>query len=145
MGALWLMDKAKNSTGGTRRVKEKLTREDYDKLLGYDLSKDESLAEKIDIETCTLKSSPAVRIVFQNLFEGTLNSVEMYYVCMGCGHLYWVCLFCLRLFGFFQELSKTLLNKKKEGPHWQKLTTRFSHVLSLDEIENFNKSNNINV
>jgi hypothetical protein len=93
-GALWLRDKLRSNACDTRRVKEKLSKEDYDTLLDYDLSNDENVSEKIDIDTCTLRDKPSVRIVLENLFEGTLNSVDMYYVCLGCGHVYWVRLSC---------------------------------------------------
>ncbi len=82
------------------------------------MSKDEDLAAKIDIQTLHLKESPGIKIEFEYIFEGTIRTVNTYYVCNGCGHVYW------------------------EGPHWQSLTTRFAHVLNLDQNDSQFESKN---
>jgi hypothetical protein len=44
----------------------------------------------VDLNTFCFHAYPSVRVMFENLFESTLDSVDSYYVCVGCGHVYWV-------------------------------------------------------
>ena len=95
----------------------------------YDGANDADLRAKIDLNDYTLlknskkkknrEEAPAsssaaasnenetrkVKIQIDNLFETTIEVIEEYFICDGCGHIYW------------------------EGPHWQHITVRFAHVL----------------
>jgi len=75
----------------------------------YDVKKDEDLHRKLDVETFYLKQRSNVRIQIENVFDSTIDIIDLYYICDGCGHIYW------------------------EGPHWQNITHRFAHVLSASE------------
>lgn len=78
----------------------------------YELSTDKDLMDKIDTETYHLRKWPEVRVQLESIFDTTLQVVDTYYVCNGCGHIYW------------------------EGPHWQNIETRFAHVLDCNETNN---------
>lgn len=77
----------------------------------YELSEDIELKDKINHESYYLVKHPEVRVQFESIFDTTIETVDSYYICNGCGHIYW------------------------EGPHWQNIETRFSHVLTNFEIE----------
>jgi uncharacterized protein with PIN domain len=56
----------------------------------YDICKDAELNEKVDVNSMTLRSNPNVRIKLENIFDSTIEIVDTYFVCDGCGHIYWV-------------------------------------------------------
>lgn len=55
-----------------------------------ELSLDDELAEKVDVNTMCLRSQLAPKINIQGLFDSTIDVIDMYYICAGCGHMYWV-------------------------------------------------------
>lgn len=59
-------------------------------LIDYDLKSDQDLLNKIDVFTYRLVKSPSVRVQFESIFDTTLEAVSLYYICEGCGHIYWV-------------------------------------------------------
>ena len=56
----------------------------------YSLKDDQDLAQKINVDNFTLKSNPSVPIQLEYLFDTTIEVVDLYFVCEGCGHIYWV-------------------------------------------------------
>jgi len=52
---------------------------------------DEDLLAKIDMNTYYLRGYPEVRVQFESIFATTIQIVDIYYICNGCGHIYWVC------------------------------------------------------
>ena len=48
------------------------------------------LSEKVDLESMCLRSHVKVRIKFENVFDTTIEAVDTYMICNGCGHVYWV-------------------------------------------------------
>ena len=55
-----------------------------------ELSLDEELGEKIDVSTMRLRTDLAPKLNIQGLFDSTIDIIDMYYICAGCGHMYWV-------------------------------------------------------
>jgi hypothetical protein len=51
---------------------------------------DANLENKIDLETFRLRASPNVLIQFDDIFDSTINAVDEFFICEGCGHIYWV-------------------------------------------------------
>ena len=79
----------------------------------YVLDEDSDLNNKVNYESYYLVNYPQVRVKFESIFDTTIETVDSFYICNGCGHIYW------------------------EGPHWQNIETRFSHVLArYDEFAN---------
>lgn len=64
------------------------------------LGMDEDISEKIDVSTMCLRTELAPKINIQGLFDSTIDIIDMYYICAGCGHMYWVSCFNLK-FVFF--------------------------------------------
>ncbi len=56
----------------------------------YSLNGDEDLKIKIDMNTYHLRGYPEVRVQFESIFATTIQIVDTYYICNGCGHIYWV-------------------------------------------------------
>ncbi len=64
------------------------------------------------MNTFSLIEYPNVKVNFDNLFSSTLDSVESYYICIGCGHIYW---FVLDLHGAITiSLNENLLISGKD-------------------------------
>ena len=43
----------------------------------------------VNIETLGLKDFPETIVHIENLFDTTIDVVDRYYICNGCGHMYW--------------------------------------------------------
>lgn len=56
----------------------------------YDIFKDEDLLSKVDLNKFCLLKQPSPRIELESLFESTIKIIDMYWICDGCGHIYWV-------------------------------------------------------
>lgn len=56
----------------------------------YSITEDAELLEKIDINSMQLRQPPNSIIDLDGLFDSTINIIDTYYVCVGCGHIYWV-------------------------------------------------------
>ena len=87
--ALWFIKKASGDHAEEEKIKSNLLSDDPS-VLEYDISNDVNLIAKIDVQTLHLKEFPQVCINFEQIFEGTLRCVDLYYVCNGCGQVYWV-------------------------------------------------------
>lgn len=101
--------------------------------------------DEINLETLHLKKYPNTRILIENLFDSTLEVIPCYYICNGCGHMYWYICFLLHLFNYLNLNSSSFSNFccflfKREGPHWQNILTRFSHVLTPQSFDDNNKN-----
>lgn len=55
-----------------------------------EMAVDEEISEKIDVSTLRLRTELAPKINIQGLFDSTIDIIDMYYICAGCGHMYWV-------------------------------------------------------
>jgi hypothetical protein len=53
------------------------------------MNKDEIGELHVDEETMCLKDFPNTLIHIENLFDTTIDCIDKYYVCNGCGHIYW--------------------------------------------------------
>jgi uncharacterized protein with PIN domain len=56
----------------------------------YDLTKDENLINKINVNTLQLKDNPNVKVNLNEIFGSKIDKNEIYFICNGCGHVYWV-------------------------------------------------------
>lgn len=61
-----------------------------DELNEEAINGDHELVKKVDLETLRLRTELAPKINLQCLFESTIEIIDMYYICAGCGHIYWV-------------------------------------------------------
>lgn len=53
---------------------------------GYQLHEDEDLLKKIEFKSYCLIEYPGVRVKLEYVFDTTLQTVELYYVCNGNYH-----------------------------------------------------------
>jgi uncharacterized protein with PIN domain len=89
--ALWFKHKNESGDSSPILVNKKVgVKADILSLGDYDIGKDVELSEKVDLSSLTLKSNPNVRIKLENIFDSTIEIVDTYFVCDGCGHIYWV-------------------------------------------------------
>ena len=93
--ALWLKCKSENPSNFNEAdkfvEKKKATRVSPPPAEeAYQLDKDEDLVKKICFKTYCLHQYPDVRVQLESIFDTTLLVVDIYYVCNGCGHIYWV-------------------------------------------------------
>ena len=56
----------------------------------YEIKSDSRLNEMVDLNTFCLKKNPNVRIQLEKLFDSTMEVIDEYFICDGCGHMYWV-------------------------------------------------------
>jgi hypothetical protein len=82
--ALWHRDK---TDLGEKTSDELFSLNDID---GYDLTKDKDLMSKVNISTMCLNTTQAPKINLSGLFKSTIGIIDLYYICGGCGHVYWV-------------------------------------------------------
>ena len=61
-----------------------------DEINENELSTDDDLAAKIDPNTMRLRTEQAPKLNILGLFESTIDIIDVYYICAGCGHMYWV-------------------------------------------------------
>ena len=84
--AIWYLNKIiKNESH--ENITEKLSTLN---IQDYDYTKDEDLKNKVDLNTLCLMKRPNVKIELEALFESTIQIMELYFICDGCGHIYWV-------------------------------------------------------
>ncbi|CAF0779065.1 unnamed protein product [Brachionus calyciflorus] len=94
---LWLIFKLKSTN-------EKVDLDSSD----YDYQTDEDLLKKVDLEKMCLKNTYNPKIELSGLFESTIKIMDTYFICDGCGQIYW------------------------EGPHWQHKESRFAYALHIN-------------
>ena len=89
--ALWFKNKNENKTESINVNKKSHIKANMQSIEGYDLAQDSDLLEKVDIETMCLNFFGQVRIKLDTLFDSTIEIVDDYFICNGCGSIYWVC------------------------------------------------------
>jgi hypothetical protein len=92
MKALWFKSKGENKLSQAHMLNKRPFAKvaSFDSLKDYDLKMDEDLLQKVDVENMCLVQYNSVKIRLDTLFDSTLEIVDSYFVCNGCGNIYWV-------------------------------------------------------
>ena len=87
---MWFKNKNENKSETFNLNKKSHIKASIESIEGYDLLQDSDLLDKVNIETMCLNYFGKVRIKLDSLFDSTLEIVDEYFICDGCGSIYWV-------------------------------------------------------
>jgi hypothetical protein len=92
MKALWFKSKDENKLNPLQFLNKKQFAKvaSSDSLKNYDLKADKDLLQKVNIENMCLTQSNGVKLKIETLFDSTIEIIDSYFVCNGCGNVYWV-------------------------------------------------------
>jgi len=90
MKALWFKNKDENKTIQVLNKRPFHKEASFDSIKDYDLKADTDLLQKVNIENMCLTQFENVKIRVDTLFDSTLEEIDFYFVCNGCGNIYWV-------------------------------------------------------
>ena len=90
MKALWFRNQDETKKDSLHSNKKSNVKATIEPLIGYELKEDNDLMGKVNIDTMCLVQNSGVKVRLENLFDSTLEIIDEYFICNGCGNIYWV-------------------------------------------------------